>query len=213
MKAKEYVKKYKLESSKHFDRNSFCKDMELEFLDLFKETNKSIPPLPRFEKVVNDLKGKWDSVFRRTDFISYEEAEKFWNYFFATSIIKIRTELFGDWKKAKHNYRYTNDPDFRRRYDNWQFHKEMEQEENRWYNAFNEDFFQRALNSLRFRFNNIAVHCGLLGLSSDEITKESVQKAYRTLSIQHHPDQGGLEENFIKITNAKDKILEYLEGV
>ena len=42
------------------------------------------------------------------------------------------------------------------------------------------------------------------------LTKEDVQKAYRSLSMQHHPDKGGDNNKFIQITEAKNKCLAFL---
>lgn len=45
----------------------------------------------------------------------------------------------------------------------------------------------------------------LLGLS-DNYTAQDIKSAYRKLSKIHHPDMGGLEANFIKLTTAYEYI-------
>ena len=47
----------------------------------------------------------------------------------------------------------------------------------------------------------------LLGLE-EGFTKDDVRKAYRRLSKTHHPDMGGLEENFKKLKKAHDYIMK-----
>ena len=50
----------------------------------------------------------------------------------------------------------------------------------------------------------------VLGLSTDA-TAEDVKRKYRELSNTCHPDKGGNSDNFIKITEAKNKILSILQ--
>ena len=53
----------------------------------------------------------------------------------------------------------------------------------------------------------------VLGIKNIEnITESDIKTAYRSLSIQHHPDKGGKQEDFIKITEAKNKCLAWLNA-
>ena len=53
----------------------------------------------------------------------------------------------------------------------------------------------------------------LLGIKNIEyITESDIKTAYRSLSIKHHPDKGGKQEDFIKITEAKNKCLAWLNA-
>ena len=51
----------------------------------------------------------------------------------------------------------------------------------------------------------------LLGIRGDlsKVKESQVQKAYRNLSMKHHPDKGGNAETFVEITEAKNKCMEY----
>ena len=51
----------------------------------------------------------------------------------------------------------------------------------------------------------------ILGVSTN-CTEEDVKKAFRRLSLKHHPDVGGNKENFIKIQNAKDSVLKDIKN-
>ena len=40
-------------------------------------------------------------------------------------------------------------------------------------------------------------------------TKEEIKAAYRRLVKIHHPDRGGIQDNFIKLNNAYEVLKEY----
>jgi len=44
-----------------------------------------------------------------------------------------------------------------------------------------------------------------------ESKEDDVKKMYRTLSMSKHPDKGGNKEEFVELTEAKNKCLEYLK--
>lgn len=207
MKAKEFVKKYHIDSSTHFDRDNFVEDMKYELVHLFNESYQSIHPVKRFERVVEDLKRKWDAIFNRS-ILSYEDAEKFWKFFYATEIINFRNLLFPDkeWKEYVHDYRYNNDPDFARRYDCWQMHEEMEDFEEKIRRAFYESLF----NNIKKQFFNIVKELSIFDLTLETLSLESIQEKYRKLSKKYHPDLGGDEEAFKELTLAKDRLIEYI---
>ena len=50
----------------------------------------------------------------------------------------------------------------------------------------------------------------LLGLGPDA-TERDVIKSFREKSMEVHPDRGGNSEDFVKVLEAKDKCLAYLE--
>ena len=167
-------------------------------------------PVPRFEKTIDDLKRKWDGVFNRS-ILKYEEHEKFWKYFFATEVIPFRDSLFGDWKKAKHNYRYHNDPDFKRRYDCYQMHKEYEAYEESFYQEASSNFWERMLDAFKNNFVNISEQLTLFGFKDAVgLTEDMIQKRFRGLSQIHHPDKGGDNDTYIQIIEAKDDLLRYI---
>lgn len=207
MKVKEFLRKYELTEKRRFNRDEFCEDMLEELWYMFKNTSKAMHPVPRWEKIISDLKMKWDSVFNKS-ILSYEAGENLWKYFFATKIIPTREAVFGDWKQAKHEFRYQYDADFRRRYDNWKFHQEFEEKERTWY----QNIFNDHINFLKKLLFGVDKYVEVLEIPSGvELTPDVVNMQYRKLSKSCHPDVGGSQEAFIKINRAKDKLMAYLK--
>ncbi len=57
--------------------------------------------------------------------------------------------------------------------------------------------------------NEYISYFSLLNLTI-ESKEEDVKKSYRLLSMTKHPDKGGNKEDFVELTEAKNKCLEYL---
>lgn len=80
-----------------------------------------------------------------------------------------------------------------------EFHQRQREREH-WENRFRQSFQNRPdqnkINAMK-----------LMGLS-DGFTKADVKKAYRKLSKVHHPDCGGLQANFIKLTKAYNYLMD-----
>ena len=71
-------------------------------------------------------------------------------------------------------------------------------------------FFENVLNNLRKRIFSINKYKLILDIN-EELTINSVNKAYKKKAMECHPDTGGNQEDFIKINNAKEKLLQYLQ--
>jgi len=54
------------------------------------------------------------------------------------------------------------------------------------------------------------VYFEVLGISKKKVSEKMINKAYRELSMKHHPDKGGKADKFVEITEAKNKCIEYL---
>ena len=52
-----------------------------------------------------------------------------------------------------------------------------------------------------------------LALEVLEKEQKRIEKAYRKLSRTKHPDKGGSEEDFKKISNAKEFLIKHLETI
>ena len=52
----------------------------------------------------------------------------------------------------------------------------------------------------------------ILGVN-ENATQEEIKKSYKKLAVQHHPDKGGNEETFKKISEAYDTLGDENGGV
>jgi len=83
-------------------------------------------------------------------------------------------------------------------------------------NAFNGNYYQSFFDNLFKAFTFIPTNSfKLLGFESDfkKLTIEEIKKNYRKLAMQHHPDKGGKQEDFVAITVAKDECISYLTNL
>lgn len=71
------------------------------------------------------------------------------------------------------------------------------------------DYVFSQVGSVRVDKNEYQTYFTRLGLTL-ESKEEDVKAKYRTLSMTKHPDKGGSSEEFIEITEAKNKCIEYL---
>lgn len=56
----------------------------------------------------------------------------------------------------------------------------------------------------------LPLFCSLLGLDHLPVSEDEIQKAYKDMAKIRHPDIGGSEEDFKKLTQAKQEALDYL---
>jgi hypothetical protein len=161
MKPKEYVRKFKLDQQDRFNRSLFIEDfikdlrVSIEYYTNNKQMNVGI-----YERLVSELKNKWDSIFIRSK-LTIEQYEAFWKYFYATIIIPIRNNYFGE---------------------NEEIYEER-------FNHFREDFsnFFKSI----FSGPQIEKYKLILDINSEDLSRDVVNEQYRKLSLIHHPDRGG----------------------
>lgn len=194
MTTKEYVLKYNLSNSNKFNHLDFCKDLASEFICLL-EYNKADNNIKGFDNAVRCIRMKFDAISNKTLGVF---PEKLWNYFFATVIVKLREEMC---KVEMEQRRILSE----KKKKDWE-----EREERR---KFADGFWDRSF----FHFLFDMVHrekpvddFAVLGLSGNASASD-VKTAYRELSMKHHPDKGGKQEHFIKLTDSKNKCLSWLE--
>lgn len=192
MNTKEYVTKYKLNISNQFNHNEFVADLTNDFITLL-EVGNSTKHFKGYENAVRAIRMKWDAINNKTVNCL---PDKLWNYFYATVIVKTKEELFPE-QVAKQ--KELNEQKRRE----WEERKRMREQDDSFFWRF---LFLDSLMRSRVPSDSYAV----LGLNTDA-TSEEVTKKYRELSIKHHPDKGGNKETFIQITEAKNKILAYLQ--
>lgn len=192
MNTKEYVTKYKLNVSNQFNHNEFVADLTNDFITLL-EVGNSTKHFKGYENAVRAIRMKWDAINNKTVNCL---PDKLWNYFYATVIAKTKEELFPE-QVAKQ--KEINEQKKRE----WEERKKWREREDSFFWSF---LFLDGLMRSRVPSDSYAV----LGLNTNA-TSEEVTKKYRELSIKHHPDKGGNKETFIQITEAKNKILAYLQ--
>lgn len=192
MNTKEYVTKYKLNVSNQFNHNEFVADLTNDFITLL-EVGNSTKHFKGYENAVRAIRMKWDAINNKTVNCL---PDKLWNYFYATVIAKTKEELFPE-QVAKQ--KEINEQKKRE----WEERKRMREQDDGFFWSF---LFLDSLMRSRVPSDSYAV----LGLNTNA-TSEEVTKKYRELSIKHHPDKGGNKETFIQITEAKNKILAYLQ--
>ncbi len=193
MNTKEYVTKYKLNvSDNKFDHSEFVADLTNDFITLL-EVGNSTKNFKGYENAVRAIRMKWDGINNKT---VGNLPDKLWNYFYATVIAKTKEELFPE-EIAKQ--KEVNE----QKRKEWEQRKKMREQDDSFFWRF---LFLDGLMRSRVPSDSYSV----LGLQTNA-TAEEVAKKYRELSIKHHPDKGGNKETFIQITEAKNKILSYLQ--
>jgi len=193
MNTKEYVTKYKLNvADNKFDHSAFVSDFTNDFITLL-EVGNSTKNFKGYENAVRAIRMKWDAINNKT---VGNLPDKLWNYFYATVIAKTKEELFPEEiaKQKEFNEQKRKE---------WEERKRFREREDSFFWSFL--FFGGA-----FKPQIPTDSFNVLGLPTNS-TSEEVIKKYRELSIKHHPDKGGKNETFIEITEAKNKILSYLQ--
>lgn len=199
MKPKEFIQKYGIEKGwnpKH--QNDFLQDMTSELL-AFLEFNKAENNIKGFDNTVKVIRSKWDAISNR---IPYGLPEKLWSYFYATVICKLREELC------------PKEMEQRRRVS--EMRKRLREEENEWIEEQNrmydewvkQAFYERMALMLLFLNSVPSESFQYLGLPEDA-TEEQIKQRYRVMSLKAHPDMGGSQEEFIRLTEHKNKCLSW----
>jgi len=195
MKTLEYVRKYNLDKGVNFNHNEFVIDLTTDFTTLL-EVGNSTKSFKGYNNTVNAIRMKWNAVNNKT---MGQLPEKLWNYFYATVIVKLREELFHEEMQAQ---REKSKRDYERR----QEYRRFEERE------FNSDWFYESLFVSLLRQMMIPTQSfATLGLDTSA-TKEEINSKYRELCMVHHPDKGGKQDNFIAITEAKNKAMMYAQS-
>lgn len=199
MKPKEYIEKYGIQGGWNPKKQKeFLSDLTSELL-AFCQYNKAENNIKGFENSVNVIRAKWDSISNK---IRFGLPEEMWRYFYATVVVKIRQELCP--------------ADIARREERraeWERRKKIkeqikEQEQRLWDELFREAMYERiALLSLLLSDNPISSF-NYMGLPSTA-TEDEIRKRYREMSLACHPDKGGKQEEFILLTEHKNKCLSW----
>lgn len=203
MKPKEFIEKHGLSNGwKSNKQNDFLNDVTselLSFLEMYHANNN----IKGFENALKVIKMKWDSISKK---IPGGIPEKLWNYYFATVIAPMREQMCPDEMFIRKKEAIKRKEEYERR-------KRMNED---FYSFFYGEVWSEYFNfwaNMLDRFIQVQqkpTECfNELGLN-DDANEEDVKKAYRELALIHHPDKGGKQEDFIKITDAKNKCLSWL---
>lgn len=197
MKTKEYLDKYNLHKGWNTKiQNEFLSDMTSE-LEAQLMLNKAENNIRGFDNALRCIRMKWDSISKK---IPYGIPDKLWNYFFATVVAPLREQMC----PREIQRRREISEERQRRYEE---RKKMEHD-------FMEEMYQAHMNY----WKNLLAHIVLASMPMDsfeylgltvDATPDDIQKRFRELALEAHPDRGGSQEKFIELTNHKNRCLKW----
>lgn len=197
MKTKEYLDKYNLHKGWNTKiQNEFISDMTSE-LEAQLMLNKAEDNIRGFNNALRCLRMKWDSISKK---IPYGIPEGLWNYFFATVVAPFREQMCPREMKRQREIREER----QRRYEE---RKKIEHD-------FMEEMYQAHMNY----WKNLLAHIVLASIPMDsfeylgltvDATPDDIQKRFRELALNAHPDRGGSQEKFIELTNHRNRCLKW----
>jgi hypothetical protein len=198
MKTKEYIKKYNLDIQSKFNHNDFINDLTVDFISQLEFHTSTFQGLTlvKYQILVKQIREKWNNISLKS-----KEAlpDKLWNYFYATVIAKVKEEYFKDYfAKIK-----------REKEEKKKFWAQFNNGYDSFFDNFFHNFWKERISSL-LSGNNIDNYLSTLGFDKIPVL-DDLNKKYRELVMQHHPDKGGNSEMFQKITEAKNYILRYIK--
>lgn len=198
MKPKEYIKKYGMSATTVMPKG-FIEEFSDEFISgiTFLQSKGNFN-YERFKICVEQSKQKFDGICNKST-VSKESFNKSWNYFYATTVVKLRDIFFGDYlKQKKENYEKKK----KERDSFYSFDEQMY-----------ESFYKARLNEFLLSLMQLQAPTSsfeILGLNTSASAQE-VNEAYKKLAFIHHPDKGGDEDKFKEILLAKNKCIAYAE--
>ena len=96
MKPRHYVKKYHLDESEHYDRRGFMVDFSSDFMATIEVAQSHTDfNLTHWDNLVKQMRSKFDGIVNKSKGTP-ESWEKTWKYFYATVVVKVRDQLFGE---------------------------------------------------------------------------------------------------------------------
>jgi len=201
MKPKEYIKKYKLTETDQFNHSDFIIDLTADFMAVITYmAGHGDFNINKFKNVVKEIRQKWDSISNKTKGKGLPES--LWKYFYATVIVKVRDEYFGEQLKKEFEYRKQ-----RREEQKWQNEEMFCHFGGGYFNYFRFFNFFEILGKISKPVSDFEV----LGVNK-EASEEEIKSAYRKLALKHHPDKGGNKKEFIKITESYNKCMAYVQS-
>lgn len=93
MNAKEYIKKYELDTQTEFNREEFKDDLSVDFARILSKSRNSDESITReqFNRGVGIIRHLWEDIRKKC---KKELGEGTWKYLYAVVIIPMKKELF-----------------------------------------------------------------------------------------------------------------------
>lgn len=200
MKPKEYIQYFQLEKGWNTKvQEEFLQKLTSELL-AFLEYNKAVNNIKGFDNAVKVIRMKWDSISNK---IPNGLPEKLWSYFWATTVSKLREELCPREMEIRRK-------EAEERRKERELYKEQQRRLNEmlWGDFFFDDIFER-LFAAAFAMPVVpADSFQYLGLP-ETATSDEIKKRFREMSMTLHPDHGGKQEDFIQLTEHKNRCLKW----
>lgn len=198
MKPKEFITKHGLENGWNPKKqNDFLADLTSELI-AFLEYNKAANNIKGFDNAVRAIRQKWDSISNKMNgFLP----EGMWRYFYATTIAKMREDMCPQQMAYRREQQ-----EFRRKM------REEREKEEQWFEEELRRAARERYEQLAFQYLILSAcpvtEFMLLGLPVSA-TEDEVKNRYRELALKAHPDKGGSQEQFLKLTDAKNKCMKW----
>lgn len=196
MKPNEYIKKFNLNGNLSIHFGEIQNELIVDFISLveyFKRTNNW--NITQFKNCVKHLRQKFDSINNKC---GNKLNESMWKYIYATVIIKIKDQEFGEYLKKQREKKVNMDNDF---FDEFNFYERIIDElfNGRFNGMFNKMF------SPTFPEKSFKIFSLHKNATVDELNKN-----FRELALKKHPDKGGNSEEFRELIEAKNNCLQYI---
>lgn len=200
MKPKDFIEKYKLTKGWNYKcQDAFLQDLTSELLALL-EYYKAHNNIKGFDNAIRVIRAKWDSVSKK---IPYGLPEKMWSYFWAKVVVDLR-EMFCPEEMERRRNEAQRRREERENREEWKrYQEEM------FYRMYEQVFYERL--ALYYLLINEAPleSFAFMGLNSNS-SEDEVKAKYRDLALSFHPDRGGNMEDFVKLTEHKNKCLKWI---
>jgi hypothetical protein len=208
MKPRQYVKKYHLDESEHYDRNEFMADFTNDFMSSVEISQSHTDfNLTHWENLVKQARSKFDGIVNKSKGTS-ETWEKTWKYFYATVVVKLRDELFGELlakKRAAAKEKWERENAWRKRESEFA---------NGFYSSFRQNIFEDFINNFFYFMGRISPTSvpteafSVIGLP-DTASEDEIKEQFRKLALKRHSDKGGSDDAMHELIQARNKCVAY----
>jgi hypothetical protein len=206
MKPKEYVKKHNIKDQK-FNHKAFIKDFTLDFKSMLEfHQATGVWNITKFHNVVKEMRQKWDAISNR---VAGGLPENLWKYFYATAVVKVKDEQFGEQLKRERKV-HEGERAWKNEYRHqWNFEHHHE---------FLHDFFRRIFAAMcnesagEPEAQSVPTAAFQALELSESASVDEIKNAFKRLAYKYHPDRGGQAVKFRAIVEAKNQCLAYAES-